>query len=98
MEIQPDTVLSRNPEIVFSEIDDEVVMMSTDFEKYFGMEACGARIWELLGQETTFAEMCEQLIKEFDVEPKECTEQTRAFVTDLCENELAVAKSQENGA
>ncbi len=90
MDIDPNTVLSRNPDIVFSEFGDEVVMMSTDFESYFGMEACAARIWELLEHETTFAEICDRLCEEFDVKREQCEEETRAFVADLCERELAV--------
>jgi len=98
MEIRPDTLLSRNPDIVFSEIDDEVVMMITDFEKYFGMEACAARIWEILEQEVTFSGLCEQLVSEFEVELEECMEQSREFVTNLCENELVLAKTGKAGA
>lgn len=94
MDIDPNTVLSRNPDIVFSEFGDEVVMMSSDFESYFGMEACAARIWELLEHETTFAEICERLCEEFDVKPEQCAEETRAFLADLCERELVVAGVQ----
>jgi len=69
-----------------------IVMMGPDFEFYFSMEACAARIRTLLEQETTFADLCERLAKEFEMEPEQCAEETRPFLAELCEQQLATAR------
>lgn len=94
MKIDEDTILTRNPDIVFSEIDEEVVMMGPDFEKYFGMDSCAARIWVMLDEETTFAQLCERLVEEFAVTPEQCVQETRAFLEDLYERKLVVIGPQ----
>ncbi len=54
MEINSDSVIKRNEEIISSEIDGETVMMDLSFEHDFGLENIGTRIWQLLKNETSF--------------------------------------------
>jgi hypothetical protein len=52
MELNSDSLIKRNEEIILNEIDTETVIMDLNFENYFGMEAIGTRIWQLLENET----------------------------------------------
>ena len=94
LNIEANTILQRSTEIVFNEIDGEVVMMGPNFESYFGMEACAARIWTLLEQEFSFTSLCERLAEEFEVDPEQCAGETRAFLVELCEQKLVAARPQ----
>ena len=42
------SVISRNPVIIHSAMDDEVVMMSVDQVFFFGVDKIGTHIWNLL--------------------------------------------------
>ncbi len=47
-EIGPDTIIQRKSDLLFNEIDGEVVMLSVENSEYYGMDKVGSRIWELL--------------------------------------------------
>ncbi len=53
-EIGPDTILQRKSDLLFNEIDGEVVMLSIENSEYYGMDKVGSRIWELLEQPLSF--------------------------------------------
>ena len=57
--IDKDKQLTRAEGLVSSEIDGEVVMMSVDQGKYFGINSVGSRIWSLLESPVSVKEMCQ---------------------------------------
>ena len=90
MEIKPDSILRKNPNIVSSEIDGETVMMDTDFEKYFGMRAVGTRIWQLLEQDTSLQNICQQLVEEYEVTLEQCQEDVAPFLNELAKQDMLI--------
>ncbi len=83
MKLTNETILQRNPEIISSKIDDEVVMMSIEEGKYFGLDPIGSIIWELLEQPQSLADIIPQLQKDFDVEEDQCQEDCSKFILDM---------------
>jgi hypothetical protein len=55
-----------------TDVDDEVVILNFDAGVYYGLEDVGARVWELLREPHTVAELREKLIGEYDVEAERC--------------------------
>lgn len=54
------------PEVVFCEVEDGAVLLSTAQEIYFGLNGVGARIWALLPPAHDSLEgLCEGLSKDF---------------------------------
>jgi len=53
--------------IVFKQVGDEIVLL--DFERgiYFGLDPIGARIWQLVAEEKSLAEIVDTLVEEYDV-------------------------------
>ena len=86
-----DKRIIRNDEIIASEMDDEVIMMSLAHDAYFALDPVGSRIWALLAQPMSAKEICDQLMEEYDVTPNECQTQTLAFLQTLAEKELIQA-------
>jgi hypothetical protein len=87
MSITLDTILSRAGEILYAPVGtDEAVMMSVPAGRYYGVNAVGARIWELLEHPTTVAELCARLCEEFDVDALPCNVEVLKFVNDLIDN------------
>jgi hypothetical protein len=87
-EITPDTVLQRRPELLFNEIDGEVVMLSIENSEYYGMDKVGSRIWELLEHPLPFRELVGKLMAEYEVTEEQCTADTLAFLTKLQDKKL----------
>jgi hypothetical protein len=55
---------------------------------YFGLDPVGARIWSLIREQTTFAEVREALIRLYDVEPHRLESDLRDFLSQLAEQGL----------
>lgn len=88
MNIDRQSILLRNNDIVFSEIDGETVMMDANFENYFGLDSIGTRVWQLLEEEISFGQLCEKLLNEYDVNQETCLNDVVPFVQHLAEQEM----------
>jgi hypothetical protein len=88
MLLQPDTLLAPSGEIFHAPIsDDEGVLMSGELGRYFGLNAVGLRVWELLVERPrTIAGLSEAICEEFDVAPPACQADVTAFVQSLIDN------------
>ena len=81
--ITADTVLRRSQAILASGVGDEMVMMDIDAGKYYGFNAIGVRIWNLLEQDCSVKSICDQLLDEFEIESTACEQEVMAFVEQL---------------
>lgn len=78
-----DTLLHQNPDILAAELGEETVMMSMAHNKYYGLDDVGSRIWALLLQPRTLAELCTTLQQEFEVDAETCEREVKVFVERL---------------
>jgi hypothetical protein len=53
--------------VMFNRVGDEIVLLDLDSGTYFGLDAVGGRVWDLLSNSATIAETIETLLAEFDV-------------------------------
>lgn len=81
--IDPQTVVSRNPAILFNDFDDGIMMMDIDSGHYFDIDSIGARIWTLLEQPSSLEAICATLAEEYEVDAATCQAQTSEFLSDL---------------
>jgi len=92
MKIKPNvslkSIVQRNPNMVTSNLDGEVVMMSVEHEEYYGLDEIGTRIWELLAKPLMVEELITSLTNEFEVERQECEHDTLEFLEELLSKEL----------
>jgi hypothetical protein len=86
--ISASAMLVRNEEPVSVEVESTVVMMSLDLGKYFGLNEVGSRIWELLEQRRSMADLCASLQQDFDVDPDACHEEVSEFLVALAKEGL----------
>ena len=89
-EITPETILQRKGDMLFNEIDGEVVMLSIENSEYYGMDKVGSRIWELLEQPVSFKDLVARLMGEYEVSELQCTEDTLAFLKKLTDKKLVL--------
>jgi hypothetical protein len=80
------TELRRGDDVLCAPVDaDNFVMMSVAHGRYYGLDAVGGRIWELLGAPRTVAAICSALGEEFEVDDETCRGDVLGFIADLVE-------------
>jgi hypothetical protein len=93
--INPDTKIQLDPDLLYSKVGDEIVLLSLESDKYFKIDAIGSRILELLKQAMTFEELCEQLTHEFDANAEQIRKDTEAFLHRCFEDKLILVEESQ---
>ena len=65
--------------VVFRELDGEAVILNLDTGMYFGLDAVGTRIWQLLDTHKSLRRTLQALEEEFDAPPDQLTADLTAF-------------------
>ena len=66
------TTISRNGTLLEAEVDGEIVALNVESGTCYGFNGSATRIWSLIEQPSTVAEICAALVAQFNVEPDEC--------------------------
>ena len=82
------TRLSIPPDVIFHELSGEAVLLNLQSGKYFGLDEVGTRIWSLLAEHGTPAEIIRHLLKEYDVDEKRLSADLLRLVDELVEHGL----------
>src|ERR1700720_2256826 len=59
------TVISRSPSVLTAEGDGEIVMMSIEQGRYFGLDDIGSDIWNRIEPPCSFAALIDRLAAEY---------------------------------
>ena len=81
--IQLDSMVARDQSLMFSDLDDETVMMSIESGKYYGLDDIGSRIWVLSEQQCSVGDICDSLMTEFEVDRDTCQRHVFEFLEEL---------------
>ena len=89
-----------NPGVIFRALAEGGVIFSTVDEVYFGLNAVGSRVWELLPPVTrTFGELVDKLADEYrDVDASVIADDVAELLTELEGHGLLVRASSPAGA
>jgi hypothetical protein len=88
--ISPHQRLAASDSVVFTELDDESVLLNVETGVYFGLNALGTRIWGLLASGATEDEICQTLLDEYEVEPDRLAADVASFLAVLRDQGLVV--------
>jgi len=83
-------------EQVSTSLGAETVILGMGDGVYYGLDAVGARVWELLATPRQVAELVRVIVGEFDVTPEQCAHDVLALLDDLSERRL-VSEVGERG-
>lgn len=72
-----------------TELDGEKVMMNLELGKYFALNSVGSRIWDIIEEEIQVKDVVEILLKEYNVDKKQCEESVIKYLG-LLENEKLI--------
>ena len=80
--------LSRNIEIITNEIDDEILMMSIEDGKYYGLNAVGSEIWKMLDEPKSIEEIIPALMEIFEIDDETCRKESLDFIESMIKNNI----------
>lgn len=81
-------VIKRNPNQVFSIIDDEVVMLSIKNGEYYSLNKVGSEIWKFLSEPREFKTIIKYLSQEYDSNESNLSNDTSEFLYELIQVEV----------
>lgn len=80
--------VSIPPQVMARTVGDETVILDLANGTYFGLDPVGARMWELMGKDKTLAEICEQLLEEYEVSRDDLERDTLRLTQELADQGL----------
>lgn len=79
---------------VSSDLGGEVVILDLKAGKYYGLDAVGARVWDLIQEPRTVEQIRQILLNEYEVEPERCQRDLLSLLERLMEEGLAEARDE----
>lgn len=68
--------------------DNEIVMMNIETGHYHSINEVGSQIWQMLESPKTVAEICEQLVTDYEVDASTCEQEVTHFIEHLANEGL----------
>jgi hypothetical protein len=96
-EVGLNDIVEQNKDLLSSELDNDTVLMSVTQSSYFGLDATAQQIWNMIDQPRRVADLCEQLLEEYDVDSATCEQRVCTFLTEMNKEGL-IRVSVEDGS
>ena len=77
-------------QVMARQVGEEIVILDLAGGSYFGLDPVGARIWELMGEGKTLAEISETMLEEYEVERAQLETDVLRITGELLERGLVV--------
>ena len=77
-----------SPQAISRPVGDECVILDLESGTYFGLDPVGARLWTLLGEGKSFGELCEIMLKEYEVEHDRLERDIESLAAELTKRRL----------
>ena len=88
------TIIEVSPDILCQEIDGETVILDLNSECYFGLDAVGTRIWQLIPQTTSFQQIVNALLEEYDIDEVKLEADVTELLLELSQSGLITLKQR----
>jgi hypothetical protein len=84
-----------NDRALCRQIDDEAVVLDLDSGVYYGLNATGTRVWQLLEQHLPVSQMGDRLLEEFEVDSQCLQADLQELLGDLLAKGLLIETQGE---
>ena len=74
--------------VLIRHLDGESVLLNLESERYFGLDATGTRMWDLVTTQPSIDAALGKLLEEFDAEPESLRNHLSQLLSGLVENGL----------
>lgn len=89
---QPTGQIRVHPDVVWRDVDGEIVLLNVATGQYFGLDGVGSRVWMLLQQDgevgTPLETLRDRVVAEFDVDGPTAQGDLAALIGQLVEQQL----------
>ena len=75
-------------QVMARQVGDETVILDLASGTYFGLDPVGARIWQLMTEGQTLAQVCETMLAEYEVTREAIERDVLALVQTLADKQL----------
>ena len=82
-----------NPSVIYRDLAGEVVLLNLQSGVYYGLDAVGARVWQLLMESRGIDDLCATLLDEYDVDAETLRADVERLVGELTEKGLVIGAS-----
>jgi coenzyme PQQ synthesis protein D (PqqD) len=93
MRIAPHDIVRRAEDQVSTDLGDEIAILDVAGGQYFGLDGVGARVWSLLEEPRTLADLCAHITDEYDVDPTRCELDMIELIATLADEKLVLIQS-----
>lgn len=83
MAIEATSRVVRTEGMMTAPVDNEIVILNMKGNNYISLDAIGRRIWELLETPVAVADLCQQLMTEFEATEEQIAADVLPFLTEL---------------
>jgi hypothetical protein len=87
-QITLESIVVRTEDLVASEVDGELVMMSIANGRYYGLDAIGTRVWARIKSPRAVSALCAELQNEYEVTAEQCRSDVLAFLKEMTAEDL----------
>lgn len=88
MEITVETRVAAARDQVSCELEGEAVILNLSDQVYYGLDPVGARVWALLREPRTVAELRDAVVAEYEVDAEAAERDIVSLLTQLAERRL----------
>jgi hypothetical protein len=92
MDVAPTEQFAVHPSVIARELSGETVLLNLESGIYYGLDAVGTRVWQLLVQGCTVDSVCGTMIDEYDVAPELLRADVVRLVGDLRERGIVTPR------
>ena len=93
--IDHETPVVRGADALTAQVDGETVMFHPEAGSYFALGVVGTRVWDLLSEPRSVAEICASLRHEFAMDLDTCRTEVLDFVNEMYEKQLVKPASYQ---
>ena len=82
------STITLSKEVISQEVSGETVLLDLQSEHYFGLDAIGTRIWQLLQQHGNLQQVFDIMLEEYDVDEKQLEQDLNDLLNKLLAEDL----------
>ncbi|MCG6962344.1 MAG: PqqD family protein [Acidobacteria bacterium] len=82
-ELNPATVVARRSDVLFAEVDGEMVLLAPGARRYFGLNEVGSVVWEQLDRPTALDRVHREIVDRYEVGEDEAWADLMELVKEL---------------
>jgi hypothetical protein len=95
MKVSPDSIVVVSKDQMASDVAGETVILGLSAGRYYGLDAVGARVWQIIQTPTAVSDVRRTIVSEYDVEPERCEADLLALLQKMADAGLVEVRSAD---